>query len=108
MFLFKTNKSYIPFQKESEGSNSSCGKGMPVNDKNIMARPTIERSFCDYGQSSVPKLKRNHGYVRLKPLKITLTTSISCFHLVCFNRGSTTLEIVVSPKLKSAIAPSYL
>lgn len=56
---------YVPLKNESKWSNSCSGKGVPVDNKHIVAHSTVERSLSDDVHTSIAKLQRNHCYVWL-------------------------------------------
>lgn len=47
----------LPFKNEGKGSNDSSGKGMSVDNQNIVAHASIERDFGNNIHSSIPKLQ---------------------------------------------------
>lgn len=68
----------VPLEEDGKRCYNSSSKGMPINNKHIMAHPPIERNFCDDVHPSIAKLQRSHCYVGLGPLeKIAKTTSFS-------------------------------
>ena len=72
---------YLPFENKSKGSDGSSGKGMPVDNKHVMAHSSVEWNLSDDVHASIAKLQRNHGYVRLTPLKETSKASLSLHFL---------------------------
>lgn len=66
---------YVPFENNSERSNSGGGKGVPVDDQHVMTHPPVEGNLSDDIHSSIAKLQRYHCYVRLTPLNETAKTT---------------------------------
>jgi len=68
MFLF-----YEPFKDEGKWSYDSSGKGMAINNKNIVAHPTVEGNLGDDVHACIAKLQSNHGKVVFRVLKEVCT-----------------------------------
>lgn len=64
-----------PFKDEGKWNYDSSGKGMAINDKNIMAHSTVEGNLGDDVHAGIAKLQSNHGKVVFGVLKEVCTIS---------------------------------
>ena len=75
---------YLPLKDESKRSNSSGGKGVPIDNKDVVAHSPVKGDFGNYVHASITELKRDHGYVWLNLLNEITETSNFSFHFVSF------------------------
>lgn len=79
-YLLVLSSEKLPLKNEGKWGNGYCGKGMPIDNKDIVARSSVQRSLGDYVHARVAELERHHGYVRLCAFEETCEAHNSSFH----------------------------
>lgn len=58
-----------PLKDEGEGGDGECGKGVAVDNEDIVAHPPVEGDLGYNVHAGVAELEGDHGHIRLHPLE---------------------------------------